>query len=112
MLRPELEVADIFRGHGPSWRQANEGHVSLDQMKVMTAIERCRTVALGGHVARCENGACGHAVISFNSCRNRHCPKCQGAAARKWLAERAAELLWRVNLGETAAAIRMDGGGR
>ena len=62
-------------------------------MKVMTAIERCRTAALGGHVARCENGACGHAVIAFNSCRNRHCPKCQGAAARKWLAEREAELL-------------------
>ena len=93
MIRPQLEVADIFRDHGPAWRAANEGHVSLDQMRVMTAIERCRTAALGGHVARCENGACGHAVIAFNSCRNRHCPKCQGAAARKWLAEREAELL-------------------
>src|SRR6266851_4157108 len=62
-------------------------------MKVMTAIERCRTAALGGHVARCENGACGHTVIGYNSCRNRHCPKCQGAAAREWLAEREAELL-------------------
>src|SRR2546421_2518840 len=59
----------------------------------MSAIERCCTAALGGHVARCENGACGHTVISYNSCRNRHCPKCQGAAARKWLAEREAELL-------------------
>jgi Putative transposase/Transposase zinc-binding domain len=88
-----LEVADIFRDHGAAWRDANRGHVSLDQVKVMSAIERCRTAALGGHVARCENPACGHTVISFNSCRNRHCPKCQGSAARKWLAEREAELL-------------------
>jgi uncharacterized paraquat-inducible protein A len=72
---------------------ANAGHVSLGQLKVMSAIERCRTAALGGHVARCENSQCRHTVISFNSCRNRHCPKCQGAAARKWLAEREAELL-------------------
>ena len=93
MTRPALEVADILRDHGPAWRIANAGHVSLDQMKVMSAIERCRTLALGGHVARCENGACGHTVISYNSCRNRHCPKCQGAAARKWLSEREAELL-------------------
>jgi hypothetical protein len=91
--RPALEVADIFRDHGPAWRLANEGHVSLDQMKVMTAIERCRTAALGGHVARCENASCAHTVVAYNSCRNRHCPKCQGAAARKWLAEREAELL-------------------
>jgi hypothetical protein len=88
-----LEIADIFRDHGRAWRDANRGHVSLQQMKVMSAIERCRTAALGGHVARCENGACGHTVISYNSCRNRSCPKCQGAAARDWLAERAAELL-------------------
>jgi hypothetical protein len=67
--------------------------VSLDQMKVMSAIERCRTAALGGHVARCENGACAYTVVSYNSCRNRHCPKCQGAAAQKWLAAREAELL-------------------
>jgi hypothetical protein len=93
MVRPALEVADIFRDHGPAWREANRGHVSLDQLKVMSAIERCRTVALGGHVARCENDRCGHTVIAYNSCRNRHCPKCQGAAARKWLAEREAELL-------------------
>jgi hypothetical protein len=92
-VRTDLEVADIFRDHGAAWREANRGHVSLDQMKVMSAIERCRTAALGGHVARCENGACGHAVISFNSCRNRHCPKCQGSAARRWLADREAELL-------------------
>ena len=93
MIRRALEVAEIFRDHGSAWREANRGHVSLDQMKVMTAIERCRTAALGGHVARCENGACGYTVISYNSCRNRHCPKCQGPAARKWLAERETELL-------------------
>jgi hypothetical protein len=62
-------------------------------MKVMSAIERCRTAALGGHVARCENADCAHTTIAYNSCRNRHCPKCQGFAAREWLAERAAELL-------------------
>jgi hypothetical protein len=91
MARPALEVADIFRDHGAAWRAANAGHVSLDQMKVMSAIERCRTAALGGHVARCEG--CQHTVVAYNSCRNRHCPKCQGAAAREWLAEREAELL-------------------
>jgi hypothetical protein len=91
--RPALEVADIFRGHGPAWRQANAGHVSLDQLKVMSAIEDCRTAALGGHVLRCENDKCGHTQIAYNSCRNRHCPKCQGAAAREWLAEREKELL-------------------
>src|SRR5437016_14423421 len=91
MARPALEVADIIRDHGPAWRIANEGHVSLDPMKVMSAIERCRTVALGGHVARCED--CPHTVIAYNSCRNRHCPKCQGAAAREWLEDREAELL-------------------
>src|SRR5262245_55128495 len=93
MAQPGLEVADIFRDHGPAWREANRGHVSLDQLKVMSAIERCRTAALGGHVARCENKACAHTIIAYNSCRNRHCPKCQGAAARRWLAEREAELL-------------------
>ena len=91
MSRPALEVADIFRGHGPAWRQANAGHVSLGQLKVMSAIENCRTAALGGHVARCED--CGYTTIAYNSCRNRHCPKCQGAVAKQWLAEREAELL-------------------
>jgi putative transposase/transposase-like zinc-binding protein len=91
MSRPALEVADIFRDHGAAWRRANTGHVSLDQLKVMSAIERCRTAALGGHVARCEK--CSHTIIAYNSCRNRHCPKCQGSAAREWLAEREAELL-------------------
>ena len=93
MPRPALEVADILRDHGAAWREANHGHVSLGQLKVMSAIERCRTAALGGHVARCENEACGHTLISYNSCRNRHCPKCQAAAAREWLAAREAELL-------------------
>jgi Putative transposase/Transposase zinc-binding domain len=93
VARTALEVADIFRDHGPAWREANRGHVSLEQLKVMNAIERCRTAALGGHVARCENEACAHTVVAYNSCRNRHCPKCQGAAARRWLAEREAELL-------------------
>jgi hypothetical protein len=91
MSRPVLEVADIFRDQGPAWRAANAGHVSLDQLKVMSAIERCRTAALGGHVLRCEE--CSHTAISYNSCRNRHCPKCQGAAAKEWLAAREAELL-------------------
>jgi hypothetical protein len=91
MPRPSLEVADIFRDHGPAWRLANAGHVSLDQMKVMNAIERCRTAVLGGHVARCED--CAHEHIAYNSCRNRHCPKCQAGAARDWLAAREAELL-------------------
>jgi len=91
MSRLALEVADIFRDHGPAWRRANVGHVSLDQMKAMSAIERCRTAALGGHVARCEG--CAHTVIAYNSCRNRHCPKCQGAAAKEWLAAREADLL-------------------
>jgi Putative transposase/Transposase zinc-binding domain len=91
LARPALEVADIFRDHGAAWRAANAGHVSLGQLQVMSAIERCRTVALGGHVARCED--CAHTQIAYNSCRNRHCPKCQGAAARHWLAERESELL-------------------
>jgi hypothetical protein len=89
--RPALEVADIFRSHGPAWRKANAGHVSLDQLKVMAAIENCRTAALGGHVACCED--CAYATIAYNSCRNRHCPKCQGAAAKEWLAAREADLL-------------------
>jgi len=91
MSRPALEVADIFRAHGPAWRRVQAGHLSLGQLQVMSAIERCRTAALGGHVARCED--CRHTVIAYNSCRNRHCPKCQGAAAREWLEEREAELL-------------------
>jgi len=89
--RPRLEVADIFDRHGAAWRRANAGHVSRAQLQVMSAIVSCRTAALGGHVTRCE--ACAHTQIAYNSCRNRHCPKCQGAAARDWLAEREADLL-------------------
>jgi hypothetical protein len=91
MSRPALEVADIFRDFGAAWRTANAGHVSLGQFKVMSAIESCRTAALGGHVARCED--CSYTTIAYNSCRNRHCPKCQGAAAREWMAAQEAELL-------------------
>ena len=86
-------MADIFRRHGPAWRKASAGHVSLEQLKVMSAIERCRTAALGGQVVRCENANCGHTLLVFHSCRNRHCPKCQAAASREWLASREAELL-------------------
>ena len=86
MPRPALEVADIFRDHGAAWRTANAGHVSLGQLKVISAIKACRTAALGGHVARCED--CPHALIAYNSCRNRHCPKCQGLARAEWLADR------------------------
>jgi len=84
-------VADIFRHRGPAWRASHAGRVSLGQLKVMSAIERCRTAALGGHVERCED--CTHLRISYNSCRNRHCPKCQAAAAKEWLTDRRAELL-------------------
>jgi len=84
-------VADIFRHRGLAWRASHAGHVSLGQLKVMSAIERCRTAALGGHVERCED--CAHLRIAYNSCRNRHCPKCQAAAAKEWLTDRRAELL-------------------
>ena len=91
MGRPALEVADIFRTHGPAWRAAQRAHLSLGQLKVMSAIEQCRSAALGGHVLRCEG--CGTDQVAYNSCRNRHCPKCQSAAARRWLDARQAELL-------------------
>lgn len=90
-MRASVEVADIFRSAGPAYRAAHAGHLSLQQLKVMSAIEHCRTAALGGHVEACED--CGQWRIAYNSCRNRHCPKCQGAAARTWLAEREADLL-------------------
>jgi len=89
--RPALEVADIFRIHGPAWRHAQRGHLSLGQLKVMSAIEQCRSAALGGHVLRCKG--CGSDQIAYNSCRNRHCPKCQSAAARRWLEARQNDLL-------------------
>ncbi len=90
-MRASLEVTDIFRAAGPAYRAAHAGHLSLHQLKVMSAIEHCRTAALGGHVEACTD--CGHWRIAYNSCRNRHCPRCQGAAARTWLAEREADLL-------------------
>ena len=91
MGHPAIEVADIFRTHGPAWRAAQRGHLSLAQLKVMSAIEQCRTAALGGHALRCKG--CGVEQISYNSCRNRHCPKCQSAAAKRWLEARQADLL-------------------
>ena len=91
MSRPQLEVADIFRRYGSDWRVAHAAHLSLSQRRVMTAIEICRTAALGGHVERCDD--CAHTRIAYNSCRNRHCPKCQWTAAQDWLEDRKAELL-------------------
>jgi hypothetical protein len=90
-LPASLEVADIFRAAGPAYQADHAGHLSLHQLKVMSAIEHCRTAALGGHVEACTD--CGHQRIAYNSCRNRHCPKCQGAAARAWLAKREVDLL-------------------
>jgi rubredoxin len=90
-MRPALEVADIVRALGPAWRETQSGHLSLGQLKVLSAIEQCRHAALGGHVLHCPT--CDHVEIAYNSCRNRHCPKCQGAAARRWLAARQADLL-------------------
>ena len=86
-----LEVAEIFRQHGPAFRQTHAEALSRGQRRVMSAIERCRTAALGGHVEQCD--ACGHRRIAYNSCRNRHCPKCQSLARAQWLDERQAELL-------------------
>ena len=91
MSRLALEVADIFRTHGPAWRVSQRGHLSLGQLKVMSAIEQCRSAALGGHVLRCEG--CDQVEISYNSCRNRHCPKCQAQAAQCWLEARQCDLL-------------------
>jgi hypothetical protein len=88
---PRLEVADIFRAHGPTWRHTERGHFSLGQLKVMSAIEQCRSAALGGHSLRCS--ACAQPQIAYNSCRNRHCPKCQASAAQRWLEARQADLL-------------------
>ncbi|WP_140635978.1 IS91 family transposase [Methylibium rhizosphaerae] len=91
MGRAALELADIFRAHGSAWREQQHGHLSLAQLKVMSAIEQCRTAALGGHLLRCEG--CGTDQISYNSCRSRHCPKCQSSAAQRWLEARQADLL-------------------
>lgn len=91
MSRPTLEVADVFRSQGSAWRQSQAGHLNIEQLKVMSAIERCRSVALGGHVLQCPD--CHQVQIAYNSCRNRHCPKCQGSAAQRWLTARQADIL-------------------
>jgi hypothetical protein len=88
---PALEVADIFRHHGEGYRKAHAGHLGRVERRIMGAIEACRTARLGGHVERCTE--CDLVRIAYNSCRNRHCPKCQGAARAVWLAERQDELL-------------------
>jgi hypothetical protein len=90
-MAPALEVADIFRRHGEAFRQAHAGHLGRVERRVMGAITACRTAVLGGHVEQCDD--CGATRIAYNSCRNRHCPKCQGLARAQWLAERQAELL-------------------
>jgi hypothetical protein len=91
MPRGASEVADVFRRYGETYRQQHGASLSTAQRRVMTAIERCRTAALGGHVEQCD--ACGHQRISYNSCRNRHCPKCQSLARAQWLDDRCSELL-------------------
>src|ERR1700680_2239980 len=91
MARPALENADIFRDQVPAWRKGKAGHGRVRQVKVMSAIESSRTAALGGHVMRCED--CLHTHIAYNSCRNRHCPKCQGSQALAWMKQRKSELL-------------------
>jgi Putative transposase/Transposase zinc-binding domain len=91
MARPILEVADILDRHGDAYLDRYRGTLSLGQMKAVSAIRACRTAVMGGHVRRCDD--CSHSVIAYNSCRNRHCPRCQGEAARAWLAQRQAELL-------------------
>jgi hypothetical protein len=91
VARPHLEVADILAAHGDAYVERHRGHLSRGQLKAISAIRACRTAALGGHVARCES--CDHVEIAYNSCRNRHCPKCQGQTARAWLAQREVDLL-------------------
>jgi hypothetical protein len=86
-----LEVADIFRRHGEAYRQTHAGHLGRTERRILGAVEACRTAALGGHIERCAD--CGLIRVAYNSCRNRHCPKCQGPARAAWLAERQAELL-------------------
>ena len=106
----ELEVADVFRRHGATYRQAQAGTLGRARLRVMRAIELCRTAALGGHVEQCD--ACAHRRVAYNSCRNRHCPKCQALARALWLEARKADLATRND--ETRAeaqkvAERLDG---
>jgi Putative transposase/Transposase zinc-binding domain len=90
-MRPDLEVADVFHRHGADYRRDHAGHLGRVERRVMAAVEACRTAALGGHAEHCVD--CGFVRQAYNSCRNRHCPKCQGLARAQWLAERQAELL-------------------
>jgi hypothetical protein len=90
-MSADLEVADVFRRHGDAYRRAHDGHLGRVERRVMSAIELCRTAALGGHTEACAE--CGLVRCAYNSCRNRHCPKCQGQARAEWLAARQAELL-------------------
>jgi len=90
-VRPDLEVADVFRRHGADYRRDHDRHLGRVERRVMAAVEACRTAALGGHAEHCTD--CGLVRQAYNSCRNRHCPKCQGLARAEWLAERQAELL-------------------
>jgi len=91
MDRPKLEVGDVFRRYGDNYRQQHAGCLSTVQRRVMSAIERCRTAALGGHIEQCDQ--CGYRRNAYNSCRNRHCPKCQSLARAQWIEDRQAELL-------------------
>lgn len=90
-MRPALEVADIFRRDGHDYALAQDGHLGRVERRVMSAIGLCRTAALGGHVEMCDD--CAQIRVAYNSCRNRHCPKCQGAAREQWLTDREADLL-------------------
>ena len=91
MDRPRLEVGDVFRRYGDAYRQQHAGSLSRDQLRVLSAIERCRTAALGGHLEQCDQ--CHFQRIAYNSCRDRHCPKCQSLARAQWIEDRQAELL-------------------
>ena len=91
MDRPRLEVADIFRRYGATYRERHHASLSIAQRRVMSAIEKCRTAALGGHLERCDE--CGHERNCYNSCADRHCPKCQSLARARWMEDRQAELL-------------------
>jgi hypothetical protein len=89
--RPKPEVAEVFRRYGEAYRQQFGASLSREQRRVMTAIERCRTAALGGHLERCDR--CGHQRVWYNSCADRHCPKCQSLARAQWIQDRQSELL-------------------
>ena len=110
MARPALEVADILRDHGAAWREAHCAHVSLEQLKVMSAIERCRTAALGGHVARCENAACGHTEISYNSCVMGKF--CNGELAAVWSAAKPKTCTFAPHYGLALSKAMSLSGGR